>query len=209
MCPTHSEAKQAETSEFGAERVLLQGQARRTGSSCSKDLNSPVDFKEEGFIGNVCEEGCRVCTLLWLVDGEVTGWCSRNLDHRPSGSYQSGVHMLVLSLMLPSSPWVGGLLSCRRTQRYVSDNYVHPLRRNQDQSPSLRHCLFLHSLAPLNTNCLNLPFGTQRRSRRLKTFSINRNEGHLCLRGPYRVPHVFRIIKWREFPLWLSRNETN
>ena len=29
VCPTHSEAKQTETLEFGAEKVLLQGHARR------------------------------------------------------------------------------------------------------------------------------------------------------------------------------------
>ena len=46
MCPTHSEAKQIKTLEFGAERGLLQGRARRTGSSCSKDLNSLIVFRE-------------------------------------------------------------------------------------------------------------------------------------------------------------------
>lgn len=33
---TTNEAQQTETSEFGAENVLLQAQARRTGGSCSK-----------------------------------------------------------------------------------------------------------------------------------------------------------------------------
>ena len=33
VCPMHSEAKQTEMSEFGAEKGLLQGQARRTGGS--------------------------------------------------------------------------------------------------------------------------------------------------------------------------------
>ena len=36
-----------------------------------------------------------VQTFFWLVSGEVTGWCSRNL---------------VLSLKLPSSTWVGPLV---------------------------------------------------------------------------------------------------
>ena len=35
--PTHNEAKQTEMSEFGAEKILLKGQARRMGGSCSKD----------------------------------------------------------------------------------------------------------------------------------------------------------------------------
>ena len=33
----HNEAQQTETSEFGAEKVLLQAQARRTGGSCSEN----------------------------------------------------------------------------------------------------------------------------------------------------------------------------
>lgn len=40
MCPTHREAKQTETLEFGAEKCLLQGQARRTGGLCSKNQES-------------------------------------------------------------------------------------------------------------------------------------------------------------------------
>ena len=34
MLPMHDEAKQTETSEFGAEKDLLQGRARRMGGSC-------------------------------------------------------------------------------------------------------------------------------------------------------------------------------
>ena len=37
---THSEAQQTETSEFGAEKVLLQAQVRRTGDRKSTRLNS-------------------------------------------------------------------------------------------------------------------------------------------------------------------------
>ena len=40
--PKHSEVKQTETSEFGTNKGLLQGQARRTDGSCSKDPNSWV-----------------------------------------------------------------------------------------------------------------------------------------------------------------------
>ena len=37
----HSEAKQTETSEFGAEEGLLQGHARKTGGSCPKKPQLP------------------------------------------------------------------------------------------------------------------------------------------------------------------------
>ena len=47
LCLTHSEAKQTKTSDFGAEKGLLQSQARRKGSSRSKTLNSPTVFGEK------------------------------------------------------------------------------------------------------------------------------------------------------------------
>jgi len=37
----HSEAQQTETSEFGAEKGLLQGLARKTGDSCPKKPQLP------------------------------------------------------------------------------------------------------------------------------------------------------------------------
>ena len=64
----------------------------------------------------------------------------------------------------------GGLSACRRAQRYC---YVYSLRRNQDTAPRMHYCfltappLLLYSLPSLISNCLNLPFGTQGRSRRL------------------------------------------
>ena len=81
VCPTHSEAKQTETLEFGAEKGLLQGQARRTGGSCPKTLDSSKGFSKvllkarqgRGITGY----GISLCTILWLVDGEVTGQCPR------------------------------------------------------------------------------------------------------------------------------------
>ena len=88
--------------------------------------------------------------------------------------------LLVLILHLD-----GGLGSCRRTQRCVSDCYVYPLRRNQDPASSLRCCfltafpLFLHSLTPLISNCLDLPFGTQGMSRRLKPFLYKQETGDM------------------------------
>ena len=45
--PKHSEVKQTETSEFGTNKGLLQGQARRTDGSCSKDPNSPMGVREQ------------------------------------------------------------------------------------------------------------------------------------------------------------------
>ena len=57
---------------------------------------------------------------------------------------------------------------CRKAQRY----YVYSLRRNQDSAPR-HYCLLAappwswHSIPSLISNSLNLPFGTQGRSRRM------------------------------------------
>ena len=56
----HDEAKQTKISEFGAEKGSLPAM-KETGGWCSEDLNSPGGFREEGFIGKIWEEGCRVC----------------------------------------------------------------------------------------------------------------------------------------------------
>ena len=47
VCLMHREVKQTVTSEFGAEKDSFQGQAKRTGGSCSEDLISAVVFMEE------------------------------------------------------------------------------------------------------------------------------------------------------------------
>ena len=77
-------------------------QARRTGSSCSKHLNSLMAFRE-GFLKStlgVRIMGCVISswTFFWLVGGEIKWWCSRNLNHQPPGSNQSGACMLVVSM---------------------------------------------------------------------------------------------------------------
>lgn len=45
-CLKHSEAKQAETLDSGADKGLLKGQPGRTGSWCTKDPDSPLVFRE-------------------------------------------------------------------------------------------------------------------------------------------------------------------
>ena len=56
--------------------------------------------------------------------------------------------------------------------------YVFPLRRNQGSALWLHYCfltalpLFLHSLSSLISNCLNLPFGIQGQSRKLRASQV-------------------------------------
>ena len=106
----HSEAKQTKMLEFETEKGLLQGLCKVNGQLVLKRPKFPDGFQGRVFIGKIWGEGCRVCNLPQIVGSEVTGWYSRNLDHQSSGSNQSGVHMHVLSLKLPSSTWVGGLV---------------------------------------------------------------------------------------------------
>ena len=113
-CSHHTEAKQMEKLEFGAEKGLLPGQARRTEQFMLKSPQLPDDLGEEFLWAEFGGEVCGCVTFLWLVGGELTGWWSRNLHHQSPGSNQPGVHMLVLSLH-----WGGDLSSCSRTQMCI------------------------------------------------------------------------------------------
>ena len=80
---------------------------------------------------------------------------------------------------------LGGGLSYLEELRDASDCSVCPLRRNQNPAPRLHYCfltvppLLLHPLPSLICNCLHLPFGAQRRSRRQKfLFLQTKNRGH-------------------------------
>ena len=111
-------------------------------------------------------------TLLCLVGGKETGWSW----NQPSCFNQSEVHSLVLSLKLLLSSWVGTLVPVEELRiMYQIFMYIpwEGTRRNQDPDPSLHYWFFSafsHPPLPIR-NCLNLPFGTQGRSRRLKPFS--------------------------------------
>ena len=72
-------------------------------------LNRPNTFREVLLKATLGGRATGCVTFFSLVGGEVTGWCFRSLSHQP-GSDQSGVCVLVLSLKLPSSTWVGTLV---------------------------------------------------------------------------------------------------
>ena len=97
----HSEAKQTEA-DFGAEWVLLQGQARELGvceagkASCSEYPELPEELQQSNFKTQVRDEGisghaAHSCTVLWLIDAGVTGWFMLSLGSPGSGvSLSSG-----------------------------------------------------------------------------------------------------------------------
>ena len=53
VCMTHREAQQTETLEFEAEKDLSQGQSKRMGGSCSKNLNSLMVSGEKFYRQNL------------------------------------------------------------------------------------------------------------------------------------------------------------
>ena len=154
MCLTHSEAKQTKTSEFRAEKVFLQGQARECVACAQK--TGTLLWAKFGMRATGC------VAFFQLSGGELTGWCFRNL---------------VLNLKLPSSAWVPA---------EELKNFVRYIPSEGTRTLSLHYCfltsppLFLHSLSSRINNCLNLPFGTHARSRRLKEayFLQTKNRGY-------------------------------
>ena len=105
-------------------------QARRMGSSCSRDLNSLMAFREE-FLKTGLGRGSWVCDQH--LHNSLIGWWWGNRkmfwESQFSGSSWSGVYMLVVSIQLTSTWW--GFSICRTTQGYGSGYYLQPLRSNK------------------------------------------------------------------------------
>ena len=95
--------------ELGAEKGLLQSQEKTVGSLSSK---SPTTLLGKRFYKQNLGGGLQGYVTFSLIGWwEVIGWWSRKLHHQPSSSNHSGIHVLLLSLKLPSSTWVGALIS--------------------------------------------------------------------------------------------------
>ena len=144
-----------------------------SGAASAQKTWTPRWFGGNSFYRQNLGEVCMVCDLPLIDWWGVAGWCSRSLSRWPSGSNPSGVPVLVLSLKSPSSTGRGPS-SCRRALRHAS-GWVPWGGTGPCPFPALLFLtappLLLHSLTPLISNCWNLPFGTQERSRRLKPFS--------------------------------------
>ena len=114
------------------EGILLPGHlfVRRTGSLCSKDLNSSVAFREE-FLKAIYRIRIARCLTSLLV-GDKVNWCFGSCNHQSSGSSQSGVCKLWSACCHSHLPGLGreSLRFCRTTWIYASNCYVYPLRRN-------------------------------------------------------------------------------
>ena len=139
-------------------------------------------FQGRVFIGKTWSEGCRVCAFLLI------GWWWGNKavfqeSYAQPLSYHPSPPPSPVGALFPSEE-LKGILLC------VS------LEEDQDPAPQLHYCfltalpLFLHSLAFLISDWLNLSFGIQGRSGRQKPFSYKENgdtERLLYPGGPCRV----------------------
>ena len=159
--------------------VYCQVKRGEQSSSCSKCPNSLM-ILGKSFYNRIWWGGLLLGDLPQLVGGELTGWWSRNLNHQSSGSNQSGVHMLVLSL-----PWGRDLSSCSGTQICIRLPCVTlgrtrtlPHHCAAPSWPPLL-CFCVPSLSSLISICLNLSFVTQGGSKWLNetSFLQTRNEG--------------------------------
>ena len=126
-------------------------------------------------------------TFFWLAGGEVTGWRLGNLNHQPSGSNQSGVCVLVVSVWSPSSTreGLGSWKTC--VQLYCIYWYLQEeLGLCFITELLFLDCFSFVSAFPhfLISNCLSLLFGTQGRPRRQKPFSTN----NLQVPAPLIIP---------------------
>ena len=156
---------------------------------CSEDRNYPKAFREE-FLKARFEIGRMHGFLLicWFWGDRM---CSRNLSHKPSGPDQSGVSVCRYLFPLGSGSRDGaGLGLCFIAELLFYHLTVFPL--------------FLHSLTSLISNCLNLLFETQGRSKRQKPFSTKKEtgapqNGFSAWEDPHRVLLHFNL----RFP-WYS-----
>ena len=105
---------------------IAKRQARRMGTSCSKDTNSQW-FLGKSFKGNIWGESCKCMTSFQLFGGEVTGWCFGNLNYQPFGSNQS---MLVVSMWSLSFAGSWRVSVSAEYLKGVSGCYMYPFRRN-------------------------------------------------------------------------------
>ena len=92
-------------------------------------------------------------------------------ESQTSGSNQSGVYLACGQHVVAIVHLDGGLSLYRATQRYASDCYLYPFRRNQESCDAT--VLFI--------DCLHLLFGTQGRPRSLKPFFLQTRNGTFVL----------------------------
>ena len=128
----------------------------------------------------------------------------------PGKSAGVGCHFLLRCMKVKREGEVAQLCPThrRRAQKYC---YMYPLSQNQDHTPRLHYCfltvppLSLHPFPSLTSNSLNLPFGTQGKSWRLKPIYYKQGtQKGFCAQELHRVLLSFKGAFCPEsLKLWL------
>ena len=147
------------------------------------------------FTGRIWGEGCRVYDpplIGWW--GGAEGW-SRGLSHQPSGSSQSGVCVLLLSLNVSfhRGGWEAG--SCRGAQSPVRLFPMSP-RRHRIRPWTvvwLPFLYFLHSLTP--SVVAVCPFGAQEAAAFPSKKKQGTGKGSCTQESPPQRPAQFQIAR--------------
>ena len=158
MYLTNSEAKKIETWESGAEKSLLQRLWKESGQFMLKKLKFQMVFGEAFLWAKSGGRPAGGVTLLSLVGCEITGWCSQNLNHWPSGSSQSGVHVLVLCLKLPSSSWLESLVPTEGLRNMCQIVMSTPSPYQEESGPCFIAALLLIDCFSFASAFLHSPF---------------------------------------------------
>ena len=173
----------------------MRGPSKEKGWLRLKNLELPSGFQRRVFTGKFWGDGCRVCDFILIG----CWWGNSIVFQEPQSSafwFQPvRVHVFVLSFKSPSSTRVRAIFPVEE----LRDTYQVVMYIPSGGIRSLHYCfltafpLFLHSLPSLISNCLNLLFGTQGRSKRLKLFSYKQEMwGHRKAFVPRRA-HMFLL----------------
>lgn len=109
--------------------IYYRPETKRRGSSCSKDKNSLMFFREGLIKVTFGVRNAGGMIFFWLVSGAVTEWWFRYLNYQPSGCNQSGSVCLWSACSRQPPPGWGSWLLQNKAKIW-SDCYVYPSRRN-------------------------------------------------------------------------------
>ena len=78
---------------------ICRAPCKENGQLMLKRPELPNGFQGRAFKATFGVKVRGGMNFFWLVGGEVIRWCSGDLNHQPSGSNQSGVHVLVVTIL--------------------------------------------------------------------------------------------------------------
>ena len=123
--------------EFGAEKDLLQGNARRWAAHAFKNPELPEGFQQSIFKSQVLEWCCRVCNQL--VHNSLIGWwwgnraVSQGFTWSVLGLQEAWGYVLTVIKQLTSSVWWGVFTSAKQLRKCASNTVTRSFREELKQ----------------------------------------------------------------------------